>query len=53
MAYKYSGFWQCMDTFKDKQRLEELNQGARRGRSGTIWQVRAARKRREGCRPSA
>lgn len=24
-AYKYSGFWQCMDTFKDKQRLEELN----------------------------
>jgi len=24
MAYKYSGFWQCMDTFKDKQRLEEL-----------------------------
>jgi glucose-1-phosphate cytidylyltransferase len=27
MAYKYTGFWQCMDTFKDKQRLEELNQG--------------------------
>jgi glucose-1-phosphate cytidylyltransferase len=27
-AYKYSGFWHCMDTFKDKQRLEELNQGA-------------------------
>ncbi len=27
-AYKYSGFWQCMDTFKDKQHLEELNQGA-------------------------
>jgi len=26
MAYKYSGFWQCMDTFKDKQHLEELNQ---------------------------
>lgn len=26
MAYKYTGFWQCMDTFKDKQRLEELNQ---------------------------
>jgi glucose-1-phosphate cytidylyltransferase len=26
MAYKYHGFWQCMDTFKDKQRLEELNQ---------------------------
>lgn len=28
MAYKYTGFWQCMDTFKDKQRLEELNQGS-------------------------
>lgn len=28
MAYKYTGFWQCMDTFKDKQRLEELNQAA-------------------------
>jgi glucose-1-phosphate cytidylyltransferase len=25
MAYKYTGFWQCMDTFKDKTRLEELN----------------------------
>jgi glucose-1-phosphate cytidylyltransferase len=28
LAYKYPGFWQCMDTFKDKQRLEELNEGA-------------------------
>ncbi len=28
LANKYSGFWQCMDTFKDKQRLEELNQGS-------------------------
>ena len=28
LAYKYTGFWQCMDTFKDKQRLEELNQAA-------------------------
>jgi glucose-1-phosphate cytidylyltransferase len=28
MAYKYTGFWQCMDTFKDKQRLEDLNQGS-------------------------
>lgn len=27
LAHKYAGFWQCMDTFKDKQRLEELNQG--------------------------
>jgi glucose-1-phosphate cytidylyltransferase len=28
LAQRYSGFWQCMDTFKDKQHLEELNQGA-------------------------
>jgi glucose-1-phosphate cytidylyltransferase len=27
LAYKCTGFWQCMDTFKDKQRLEDLNQG--------------------------
>ena len=27
LAYKNEGFWQCMDTFKDKQCLEELNQG--------------------------
>jgi glucose-1-phosphate cytidylyltransferase len=27
VAYKCTGFWQCMDTFKDKQSLEELNQG--------------------------
>ena len=27
LAYKCLGFWQCMDTFKDKQCLEELNQG--------------------------
>lgn len=24
MAYKYDGFWACMDTFKEKQRLEDL-----------------------------
>jgi glucose-1-phosphate cytidylyltransferase len=26
LAHKCRGFWQCMDTFKDKQCLEELNQ---------------------------
>ena len=26
LAYKYEGFWQCMDTFKDKERLENLDQ---------------------------
>lgn len=24
LAYPYDGFWACMDTFKDKQRLEDL-----------------------------
>jgi glucose-1-phosphate cytidylyltransferase len=24
MAYKHNGFWQCMDTQRDKQKLEEL-----------------------------
>ena len=24
MAYKHDGFWQCMDTAKDRQRLEDL-----------------------------
>lgn len=24
MAYQYSGFWQCMDTVRDKQQLEKL-----------------------------
>jgi glucose-1-phosphate cytidylyltransferase len=34
LSYKYTGFWQCMDTFNDKQRLEELNQGAVPWKSG-------------------
>jgi len=24
MAYKYEGFWACMDTFKDKQQLDDM-----------------------------
>jgi len=24
MAYKHEGFWQCMDTQRDKKKLEEL-----------------------------
>jgi glucose-1-phosphate cytidylyltransferase len=27
LTHKCTGFWQCMDTFKDKQALEELNEG--------------------------
>lgn len=37
LAYKYTGFWQCMDTFKDKQRLEELSQCAAPWK---VWQQR-------------
>jgi glucose-1-phosphate cytidylyltransferase len=39
MAYKCTGFWQCMDTFKDKQSLEELNQGAAPWK---VWRQNAA-----------
>jgi len=24
LAYKYNGFWACMDTFKDKQELDDM-----------------------------
>jgi len=27
MAYRHSGFWQCMDTMRDRQLLEELWSG--------------------------
>lgn len=32
-GYKHSGFWRCMDTFKDKQHLEELES------NGAPWRV--------------
>jgi glucose-1-phosphate cytidylyltransferase len=33
MAYKHHGFWQCMDTIRDKKRLEELWE------AGAPWRV--------------
>ena len=33
MAYKHEGFWQCMDTIRDKKRLEEL------WAAGAPWRV--------------
>jgi glucose-1-phosphate cytidylyltransferase len=33
-AMKYDGFWSCMDTFKDKQRLEDLV-----SKGQTPWEV--------------
>ena len=34
MAYKHRGFWQCMDTLRDKERLEDML-----GRNEAPWQV--------------
>jgi len=34
LAYNYDGFWACMDTFKDKQLLEDLY-----GRGQVPWEV--------------
>jgi len=34
VAYPYDGFWACMDTFKDKQRFEDMT-----SRGDTPWQV--------------
>jgi glucose-1-phosphate cytidylyltransferase len=33
-AYRYDGFWACMDTFKDKQRFDDME-----ARGDTPWQV--------------
>lgn len=33
MAYRHEGFWQCMDTIRDRKRLEELWE------SGAPWRV--------------
>jgi len=33
-AYQYTGFWSCMDTFKDKQRFEDMN-----SHGDVPWQV--------------
>lgn len=33
-AYRYEGFWACMDTFKDKQAFDDMN-----ARGETPWQV--------------
>jgi len=34
IAYEYDGFWRCMDTFKDRQALEEMAE-----RDDMPWQV--------------
>jgi glucose-1-phosphate cytidylyltransferase len=34
LAYRYNGFWACMDTFKDKQNLDDMY-----GRGEAPWEV--------------
>jgi len=34
IAYKYQGYWSCMDTFKDRQQLDDLYM-----RGGAPWEV--------------
>jgi len=34
MAYRYDGFWESMDTFKDKQRLDDMY-----GRGDAPWEI--------------
>ena len=42
LAYKYDGFWAAMDTFKDKQTLDEIHRAVRHlGKFGTAWYLRA------------
>lgn len=38
MAYQYRGFWACMDTFKDKQQLDDLY--ARGQAPWEVWKSR-------------
>lgn len=40
LAYRYDGFWQSMDTFKDKQRLDEMY--ARGDAPWEVWKGAAA-----------
>jgi glucose-1-phosphate cytidylyltransferase len=50
MAQKYECFWQCMDTFKDKEHLEELNRGSAPWK---VWNHTAAHSRTTGEKRSA
>jgi glucose-1-phosphate cytidylyltransferase len=40
-AYRYNGFWACMDTFKDKQNLDDMY-----GRGEAPWEVWKSEKRK-------
>jgi glucose-1-phosphate cytidylyltransferase len=38
LTYKHTGFWACMDTFKDKQRFDDMH--ARGDRPWAVWDPR-------------
>ncbi|MGC4095557.1 MAG: hypothetical protein QM706_00420 [Nitrospira sp.] len=40
IGYRYDGYWECMDTFKDKQRLDEMY-----GRSEAPWELWRSKKK--------
>ena len=56
LAYRYEGYWGCMDTFKDKQELEDLYtrgeapwevwKGAKRERDEVPWEEWKAAKKK-------
>ena len=58
IGYKYNGYWSCMDTFKERQQLDDLyNRGdapwevwksAKNGRAESSQEERKATKRRKG-----
>ena len=45
ITYRYEGFWASMDTFKDKQRLEDMY--SRGDAPWEVWRTPAERKERE------
>ena len=42
MAYPYKGFWAGMDTFKDKQRLDDLH-----AKGDAPWEIRVRKELEE------
>jgi len=47
IAYEYDGFWGSLDTFKDKQELDELYE-----KGNPPWQVWDTNNKREIMRPN-
>jgi glucose-1-phosphate cytidylyltransferase len=50
LPYQYNGFWQCMDTFEELQRLEKMNE---REAPWKVWQTSLAPQHRQAAAASA